>query len=484
MPINNRTLAKMRILSGGSGGSGGGGGGGVASPSTKEVNFYDYDGTLLHSYSVEEAQALTELPALPEQPGLICQGWNYDLETIKAYNRAVNVGANYITDDGKTRLYIHLEEGRTSPMLGINVKGTVTVDWGDGTTPEVLSGTSNGTTQWTPKHEYSGAGDYIIALDVVGEAVISGASGKGSNILANSKTIDNISHAYRNALKKVEIGEGVRIYQYAFYKCVGLKLVTIPNTITEIGMYAFNECHSLLSATIPDGVNNINTSTFTKCYALSSVTIPDGVKYIQGNAFQYCYSLSSVTIPNGVLTIGSTAFASCSSLALVVIPNSVTVIENFAFQYCYSLTSLNIPKGVTSLGNSVFSTCYALSSVTIPDGVTSLGNTVFEKCYALKSVVIPQTVTQIGTGMCTQCYSLVSAVIPKGVTTIGSQMFLYCHSARYIDFSNHTAVPTLSATDAFYNAPSDCEIRVPAALYDEWIAATNWTTYASQIVAV
>ena len=37
----------------------------------KDVNFYDYDGTLLHSYTVAEAQELTELPELPEREGLI-----------------------------------------------------------------------------------------------------------------------------------------------------------------------------------------------------------------------------------------------------------------------------------------------------------------------------------------------------------------------------------------------------------------------------
>jgi hypothetical protein len=52
------------------------------------------------------------------------------------------------------------------------------------------------------------------------------------------------------------------------------------------------------------------------------------------------------------------------------------------------------------------------------------------------------------------------------------------------DFTSHTSVPTLSNTDAFSGIPSDCVIKVPVALYDEWSTATNWSTYASQIVAV
>jgi hypothetical protein len=55
---------------------------------------------------------------------------------------------------------------------------------------------------------------------------------------------------------------------------------------------------------------------------------------------------------------------------------------------------------------------------------------------------------------------------------------------KFYDFTKHTVVPTLASTSVFSGIPSDCEIRVPAALYDEWIAATNWSTYAANIVAV
>jgi hypothetical protein len=55
---------------------------------------------------------------------------------------------------------------------------------------------------------------------------------------------------------------------------------------------------------------------------------------------------------------------------------------------------------------------------------------------------------------------------------------------KFYDFSKHTAVPTLAATNSLNKIPADCEIRVPAALVDEWKAATNWSTYADYIVGV
>lgn len=54
----------------------------------------------------------------------------------------------------------------------------------------------------------------------------------------------------------------------------------------------------------------------------------------------------------------------------------------------------------------------------------------------------------------------------------------------YYDFTACTAIPTLVNVNAFTGIPSDCEIRVPASLADEWKAATNWATYADHIVGV
>lgn len=41
------------------------GGGTSGTTSAKDVNFYDYDGTLLHAYTLDEVHALTSLPDGP-----------------------------------------------------------------------------------------------------------------------------------------------------------------------------------------------------------------------------------------------------------------------------------------------------------------------------------------------------------------------------------------------------------------------------------
>ena len=396
----------------------GGGGGTTSDAVMKDVNFYDYDGTLVASYTLAEAKALTTLPDSPTHDGLTFQGWNWSLADLKTTNRKMNVGAMYITDDGKTRIYIRLEEGRTSPMLGCCPNGTVTVDWGDGTTPDTLTGTSVSTVKWTPTHEYGAAGDYVIKLSVSGSVSFAGINSLNqySYLLRYSSGADLRNQVYQSALQKVEIGDGVTlISSFAFARYYSLSSITIPGSVTSIGGFAFQNCYSLLSITIPNGVTSIGN-----------------------NAFQNCYSLLSITIPNGVTSIGSNAFHYCQSLSSITIPNSVTLIGNGAFQNCYSLLSITIPDGVTSIGSNAFNSCQSLSSITIPNNVTLIDNGAFQNCYGV----------------------------------------------RYYDFTRHTAVPTLSNTNAFNNISADCEIRVPAALADEWKAATNWASYADHIVGV
>lgn len=62
-------------------------GGGSVTPTElqrNDVNFFDYDGTLLYAYTWDEAKELTELPALPVHPEYEVREWNYTLKDIKA----------------------------------------------------------------------------------------------------------------------------------------------------------------------------------------------------------------------------------------------------------------------------------------------------------------------------------------------------------------------------------------------------------------
>ena len=353
-------------------------GGGTTPGAPGDITFYDYDGTIVTSWTLSELATKAALPEFPSHDGLICQGWNWSLADLKTTNRKMNVGAMYITDDGKTRIYIRLEEGRTSPMLGVCPNGTVTVDWGDGTTPDTLTGTSTTTVKWTPNHAYAAPGDYVIKLTVDGTMGFYGTFNGGSAILQYSSGSDDRNYVYQNSVQKIEIGNSVTsIGLWVFGNCSSLASITIPNGVTSIGTYAFSSCHSLASITMPNGITSIESSVFDPCSSLASITMPNGITSIKDYVFNNCHSLASITMSNGIPSIESSVFGFCSSLASITIPNGVTSIGTYAFNNCHSLASITMPNGITSIGSRAFNNCYgvALYDFTACTMVPTLANT-------------------------------------------------------------------------------------------------------------
>ena len=408
------------------------GGGAPIAVLPEAVNFYDYDGSLVASWTLAELASAVSLPANPSHAGLTAQGWNWTLADLKTENRAIDVGQMYITSDGKTKLYITIAAvGRmTVPLIwSQSVDSGVTIDWGDGSTPETFTGT--GTKDTT--HVYAEIGDYVISLEVTAGVLWLGYGSSSGCVLGATSIAGRV---YNNMLQKVEIGSGVPGFGTSvFQNCTSLASVVIPSSVTSIGTNAFQNCYSLASVIIPSGVTSIGNTVFQNCYTLASVVIPSGVTSIGNTVFQNCYSLPSVIIPNSVKSIGTSAFQNCPSLAAVIIPSSVKSIGNSAFYNCYSLAAVIIPSSVTSIGNSAFYYCYSLAAVIIPNSVTSIGTTAFQSC----------------TGM-----------------------------AEY--HFQRTTPPTLASTNSFTSIPADCKIYVPLASLAAYQAATNWATYAAYMI--
>ena len=287
----------------------------------KDVNFIDYDGTLLYSYTKTEFANLSDLPSNPTHTGLTSQGWNWTKAQITAQltampNQPVWVGQMYVTTSGATEIDITLDNpGRRSPYLSIAVNGTVSVDWGDNSTASTITGSSLTSAVFT-LHEYASVGNYTIKISVSsGSFTFYEPSGRPSVLTAydgSSYVNRRYDRSYSGAINDIRIGSGVTsIGISAFYNCYALQNITIPSGVTSIEIGAFNGCYALQSITIPSNVTSIEAGMFSGCYALQSITIPSGVTNIKSAAFQYCYTLRSVTIPSSVTSIGNNAFYNC-----------------------------------------------------------------------------------------------------------------------------------------------------------------------------
>ena len=244
------------------------------------------------------------------------------------------------------------------------------------------------------------------------------------------------------------------------------------NTYGYSGEVACNSSTTLSSSEGP--VNNSSS--------VNSVHVGDCVTTIDG-AFNGYTALASVTLSNSVTTIGALSFRGCTSLngSGITIPGSVTTIGAQAFRGCTGLTSITIPDSVTTIGASLFRDCTHLADVTLSSGITAIPDYAFSQCFGLHNLSIPNGVTVISRNAF-EWSGLRNINLPSTLTSIGSQAFYKCTSLESVTIES-TTPPTLSS-DAFSYTNSTFTIYVPSGSVSAYKAASNWSTYASQIQAI
>jgi hypothetical protein len=128
--------------------------GGQAPDPDKDVLFIDFDGTVLHSFDIDEASALTALPDFSsldkDDLDLSCIGWNFTLQELTSWcaqGKGAVVGAEYVStfDEHSTYISFDLTEAHLAGMkcyiqLNSPAANSTTVDWGDGTSETVVTG--------------------------------------------------------------------------------------------------------------------------------------------------------------------------------------------------------------------------------------------------------------------------------------------------------------------------------------------------------
>ncbi len=293
----------------------------------------------------------------------------------------------------------------------------------------------------------------------------------------------------------------------AFSGCTGLTSITIPNSVTYIGVEAFHDTPWYKKQS--EGVVYINNVLYTYKGEMpenTSIAVREGTISVSPCAFSGCTGLTSIGIPNSVTWIGYSAFFGCTGLTSITIPNSVTSIGVEAFKgtpwlenqsgliyigsvlYSYrgkmpENTSVVVKDGVTSIGSEAFSGCTGLTSITIPNSVTSIGSYAFSGCTGLisivveggnaeydsrnncnaiietatntliqgcKTTIIPNSVTSIGSEAFSGCTGLTSITIPNSVTSIGSYAFSGCTGLTSITIPNSV---TSIGDNAFRDTP-------------------------------
>lgn len=121
------------------------------------------------------------------------------------------------------------------------------------------------------------------------------------------------------------------------FKDSKIKKINLPSSLKIIGDNAFYNCIALDTVIVPDGFKDFGESAFMGS-GLDYINIPQSVERIEDNAFRGS-SIDTLYIPNSVQKLGEGICSFCKSLRVVTFPSNTTGISLYS---CSSLSSVTI----------------------------------------------------------------------------------------------------------------------------------------------
>lgn len=204
----------------------------------------------------------------------------------------------------------------------------------------------------------------------------------------------------------------------------------------------------------------------------------DVPSYCYRSMFQNCSSLTQAPELPATTLAASHCYASmfygCTSLTKAPELPATTLAKSCyygMFDRCSSLTAApELPATTLASGcyYHMFYICTSLSTAPALPATTLADhcyNSMFFRCSSLT-----QAPELSATTLAAACYSI---------------MFYGTNISEFtVDMTACTSVPSLPSTDLFSSSNKPYTVLVPASLYDEWIAATNWSAIVNNIQAV
>lgn len=398
--------------------------GGTTEAEEKDVNYYNYDGTRLYSYTKADFLELQSHPSLPTKTGINYTGWNIDLadcKTLLDREEKLEIGALGSPSDCDLKIIVNLTEEFKNPYVYVGAEASCSINWGDGSSTETYSPTS-GTIN--PNHSYSKGGRYEIKITTSGNKLLNLKSTTYANAYNDNQktgtllwggTEGNIlNKVYSGCVEEVWLSNKVGQPQNASHGFSGftnLKCILCSSNFKTITPYNFYNCRNLKIFNTTERISCFKTNTFKNCYSLERIT---------GKNWDFAYNDGGYSESSGEST---GVFENCRNLRKM--PTSAKG---------YSLLSSKIELRST---HSVFKGCYCLTKIFVPPC-----DEISNDCFA------------------------------------DSEQYV-----KVFDFTSNTSVPILNGVGAFSSKIGVYDIWVPSSLYDDWTVASNWSSLANHIKA-
>ena len=292
----------------------------------------------------------------------------------------------------------------------------------------------------------------------------------------------------------------------AFENCTGLKWISIPEGVTNIGNGYPKSVFTGCSLTLV--LNQKNVADWSSCDFITALELGNNVDSIAPSAFSSCKNMAEITFGENVRVISDKAFSDCTSLQEVVLPkkiemkdvwssyrgpfyacssiNKVTIeCERFGnwFSESGTLKTVYIGSGVKEVTSSALSGCSGLETITV-----DAANTIYDSrdnCNALietatnnllagfNTTKIPESITAIAEKAFSGMSALTEVTIPAGVTAIGNYAFSGCTGLQSV--TSYIMEPFSIGWNTFDSSTlSSATLRVPYLKSNDYKKTTGW----------
>ncbi len=279
-------------------------------------------------------------------------------------------------------------------------------------------------------------------IDGFDSLIVSNIYSLGTGRLLFNQDITSIkNYAFYNCrtLKTITLPDSISdIGENAFRGCEALEQFSFPPKITVAEESVCEMCRNLTVIDLKN-IKEIKAKAFYGC-ALKSITIPSSVSFIGLYAFAYNAKLTHTCIPKSVKDIEPMAFTQCTGELHIDcdIPRSRTY-ENDRMGHSFGgpfyeskFHSIYLGDHVTTLGAGAFEQNYLLEKILFSQHLTKIGFGAFAECLKLKELNIPSSVIEIEGGVFDGCQQI-HITIPHSVRKIGKWTFVNTTGILEID---------------------------------------------------